>query len=121
MNPDPRLQTARNIWLATTRSNGKPHLVPIWFVWVDERFYICTASDSVKVRNLQANPRASVSLEDGDKPVIAECTARLVEQPFPAAVVQAFQDKFQWDISTDRSYQALVELTPEKWLHWQVG
>jgi hypothetical protein len=121
MNTDPRLQTERNIWLATTRPNGKPHLIPIWFVWVDERFYICTGETSVKVHNLRANSRASVALEDGNKPLIAECTARLVENPFPDAVVQAFIQKFNWEISSDRSYGTLIELTPEKWLSWQTG
>ena len=39
MTHEARLQTERNIWLATTRPNGKPHLIPIWFVWLNERFY----------------------------------------------------------------------------------
>lgn len=121
MNDNPRLQTERNIWLATTRPNGKPHLIPIWFVWVEERFYICTSGDSVKVKNLMANPRASVALEDGNRPLIAECTVRFVEKPFPEAVVQTFIDKFDWDIRNDSSYGALVELAPEKWLSWQSG
>jgi F420H(2)-dependent biliverdin reductase len=121
MNSDPRLLTERNIWLATTRPNGKPHLIPIWFVWVDERFYICTADDSVKVRNLRAIPRASVSLENGNQPLIAECVARLLEQPFPPAVVHAFRQKFDWDITSDKTYGILIELTPKKWLSWQAG
>lgn len=121
MNDNPRLQSERNIWLATTRPNGKPHLIPIWFVWVEERFYICTGGDSVKVRNLRADGRASVALEDGNRPLIAECTARLLEKPFPAAVMAAFQQKFNWDIRSDASYGALIELTPVKWLSWQTG
>src|SRR5215207_9039705 len=95
MMSDPRLQTERNVWLATTRLNRKPHLIPIWFVWVEEKFYLCTSDEqSVKVRNLRANPRASVALEDGDKPLIAECSAQITEKPFPAAVVDAFRQKF---------------------------
>jgi hypothetical protein len=121
MNDNRRLQSERNIWLATTRPNGRPHLIPIWFVWVAERFYICTSGDSVKVKNLATNPRASVALEDGNQPLIAECSTRLVPKPFPAAVVQAFVEKFEWDISKDTTYQALVELTPEKWLSWSTG
>jgi nitroimidazol reductase NimA-like FMN-containing flavoprotein (pyridoxamine 5'-phosphate oxidase superfamily) len=121
MNDDPRLLTDANIWLATTRPNGKPHLIPIWFVWVDGRFYICTPEDSVKARNLRANPRASVSLEDGSKPVIAECTAEFLQKPYPAAVVEGFVRKYDWEISNDTAYQALIALTPQKWLHWQPG
>jgi uncharacterized pyridoxamine 5'-phosphate oxidase family protein len=119
MANEERLLNERNVWLATTRPNGKPHLIPIWFVWVNERFYICTSEHSVKVRNLRANPRASVSLEDGNHPVIAECSVRFVQTPFPEEVVAAFQRKFDWNIATDRDYSCLLELTPKKWLQWE--
>ena len=34
MTPDlQRLETEAIIWLATVRSDGRPHLTPIWFVW----------------------------------------------------------------------------------------
>ena len=122
MNTDPRLDSERNLWLSTTRPNGKPHLIPIWFVWVDECFYLCTSDENtVKVRNLRANPRASVALEDGNRPLIAECTARLLAKPFPESVVTAFAEKFEWNIDSDASYTILIELIPEKWLSWQAG
>lgn len=115
---DPRLLSDRNVWLATTRADGRPHLVPIWFAWVNERFYICTEAKSVKVRNLKTNPRASVSLENGNQPLIAEGAARLLDPPHPPEVVAAFKEKYDWDITTDASYTALIEITPEKWLKW---
>ena len=61
-----RLQTEQNLWLATVRPNGTPHLVPIWFVWVAGKIYLCTGADSVKVRNLMQNPQVSIALEDGN-------------------------------------------------------
>ena len=73
---DARLAAEQNIWLATTRPDGRPHLVAIWFGYVDGRFYVCTWGSSVKVNNVAHNPRAVVSLESGAKPdldhVIAE-------------------------------------------------
>jgi hypothetical protein len=122
MTNHPRLQSERNVWLATTRPNGKPHLIPIWFVWLNERFYLCTSDEnSVKVRNLRADPRASVALEDGNNPIIAECKAQISAKPFPSEVVQAFKQKFDWDIDSDQSYHLLIELTPAKWLSWPTG
>lgn len=117
---DQRLLTDRNIWLATVRSNGKPHLIPIWFVWVNERAYICTTSGSVKIRNITSNPNVSFSLEDGNKPLIGEALAALVAAPFPINVVRAFQTKYNWDITTDPGYDILIELTITKWRQWQV-
>ncbi|MCL6511182.1 MAG: pyridoxamine 5'-phosphate oxidase family protein [Anaerolineae bacterium] len=115
---DPRLLSERNIWLATVRPDGRPHLVPIWFVWVRERIYICTESRSVKVRNIAANPRASAALENGNQPIIAEGRATVLHRPYPGDVVAEFKQKYGWDISADGSYNALIEITPEKWLRW---
>ena len=122
MNDNPRLQTESNIWLATTRPNGKPHLIPIWFVWLHECAYVCTGESSVKVKNLHANPRATIALEDGNQPVIAECAASFVASPFPAEVIAAFQHKYNWNITSPVSDAAsdyvLIALHPEKWLTW---
>jgi len=121
MTNDNRLLTDRNVWLSTVRPDGRPHLIPIWFIWLEEKFYICTGEQSVKTRNLLANPRASVALEDGDRPLIAECTVVLLRRPFPAGVVQAFLEKYAWNIATDAAYNCLLELTPAKWLTWKTG
>jgi nitroimidazol reductase NimA-like FMN-containing flavoprotein (pyridoxamine 5'-phosphate oxidase superfamily) len=112
-----RLTTERNIWLATVRPGGKPHLVPIWFVWHDGAVHICTQGDSVKVKNLRANPWVSFALEDGDKPVLGEGDATFVEA-FSPEVLALFKQKYNWDIPTDADYSAMISITPAKWLKW---
>jgi general stress protein 26 len=108
-----RLQTEHNLWLATVRRNGRPHLVPIWFVWTGGKIYLCTASSSVKARNVLANPEVSAALEDGSRPVVIEGQARAVEV-VPPAVVQAFQHKYDWNISTDDEYDQVFEIEPQR-------
>jgi pyridoxine/pyridoxamine 5'-phosphate oxidase len=76
-----RLQTERNIWLATNRADGRPHLVPVWFVWWNGRFYLGIQSGSVKALNLAHNPKVSLALEDGVRVVICEGTAVTVPPP----------------------------------------
>src|SRR3954447_19574542 len=52
--------------VATTRPDGSPHVVPVWFV-VDGRDVVFTcASDSVKARNLRHDARIAISV-DGDE------------------------------------------------------
>src|SRR5438045_8469277 len=93
-----RLSAARNIWLASVRANGAPHLVPIWFVAHHDRIYVCTAPDSVKVRNLRRNPRIALALEDGSAPVILEGTAVIIaNEAAPVEVVAMFKLKYDWD------------------------
>ncbi len=115
---DPRLRAERNVWLATARPDGRPHLVPVWFVWLRQRVYICTSSRSVKVRNIAANPSAALALEDGDRPLIVEGQAVLLWPPYPSDVVSAFKQKYDWDISGDATYDVLIEFALAKWLHW---
>ncbi|MFZ4519251.1 MAG: pyridoxamine 5'-phosphate oxidase family protein [Microthrixaceae bacterium] len=115
-----RLADDRNLWLATARPDGRPHLVPVWFVFVGGSFWVGTGARSVKVANVRRSGLATVALEDGNAPVAAECAAREVARPFPAEVVTAFRDKYSWDLDVDVDEDlgevALLELTPDRWL-----
>ena len=111
-----RLRDEPNIWFATTRRDGRPHLVPIWFVFVGGRFYVCTTDASVKVRNIRAGSAVTVSLESGDQPVIAEGRAQVLHRPYPATVAAEFARKFDWDLDAEPEYDALVEVTPTRWM-----
>lgn len=108
-----RLKDASNLWLATVRPNLTPHLVPIWFVWFDDKAYICTGRHTVKARNIAANPRVVFALEDGTDPVVVEANAKIIESP-PPAVVRQFQAKYEWDITQDSAYDAVIEITPRR-------
>ncbi len=108
-----RLQTEQNLWLATVRPNGAPHLVPIWFVWMAGKIYLCTGADSVKTRNLRENPRVSLALEDGNQPVVIEGAAQLIGQA-GATVIAEFQRKYEWDITSDETYTQVIEIRPIK-------
>jgi hypothetical protein len=65
-------ERSRNYWVVTVRADGRPHAVPVWGVWVDETLFFGTSPQSVKARNLAADPRLVVHLESGDDVVILE-------------------------------------------------
>jgi F420H(2)-dependent biliverdin reductase len=113
-----RLSGERNIWIATVRPDGRPHLVPVWFVYVGNNIYVCTEPASVKGKNLGHNSRVALALEGGTHPVICEGTAQFLAQPWPSAVVETFRSKYDWDITEETQYTALVEITPARWLEW---
>ncbi len=113
-----RLKKERNIWVATTRPDARPHLTPVWFAWHGEKIYICIEPESIKGQNMRENPHVSLSLEDGSDPLICEGTAAPVASPWPEEVIAIFQDKYDWDITTESRYTQLVAITPEKWLSW---
>ena len=108
------------MWLATVRPDGRPHLTPIWFVWLDDRFWICTSEQAVKTRNARHDPRVMLSLESADQPAVAVGEVTIHAPPYPAPVVAAFEAKFSWDISAldddEGPYDSLWEVTVARWL-----
>jgi hypothetical protein len=115
---DARLDEEPNVWLASARPGRAPHLVPIWFVWVAGRFWLCTC-ESRKTRNIEIDSNVTVALENGNAPIVAEGTASLHRRPYPADVKQAFGEKYQWDIDrpdNDGEYEVLIEIEPTRWV-----
>ena len=82
-----RLARERNVWLCTLRRDGSPHMTPVWFVYADGVWWIGCEGRSVKARNVAADPRVSLALEDGVHPGVAEGVARLHRAGFPPAIV----------------------------------
>jgi len=108
---DERTAKAPTMWMATVRPNGTPHLVPIWFVVVDEKWYFATDPNSVKARNLQQNPAIAISLEDGTNPYVIEGEAKIVKPT--KKVADAFLKKYDWDVSDDDDY-VMFEITVKR-------
>lgn len=67
-----RLRDARNYWLSTTRTDGRPHAVPRWGVWLDHAFWYDGSPETRHVRNLATNPACVLHLESGEEVTIVE-------------------------------------------------
>lgn len=68
-----RLVTSKVYWLATVRPDGRPHVVPRWGVWVNDRLYYDGSPETRHARNLDAgNHHVTMNLEDGLRAVIIE-------------------------------------------------
>lgn len=50
--------------LATVRTDGRPHVVPIWFTLRDDYLVFNTHPSSVKARNMRHEPRVAISVDD---------------------------------------------------------
>lgn len=117
----PRLESERNIWMATVRPDGRPHLVPVWYVWHNDKIWISTPDSTVKVKNLKQNNRISVALEDGNKPVILEGTGTIhaAAAQVSQEVLEIFLTKYDWHIATDTdAVYSMLEVTPKRILNW---
>ena len=73
-----RLEKSHNYLLMTVRSDSTPHAMPVWGIWVDNRFFFSTGRQSRKARNLAANPSCVVCTEKTAEVVIVEGAAGAV-------------------------------------------
>jgi PPOX class probable F420-dependent enzyme len=72
-NHDPlRLLDARRVFrdlpvvhLATTRPDGSPHVVPLWFIWREEAVYVSCRRESATWRNAEHDARVALSFSTG--------------------------------------------------------
>ena len=105
-----RLSKAHNYFLATTHPNGKPHVMPVWGLWLDDRFYFSTGRQSRKARNLGINPSCTLCPEGADEAVIMEGTAREVKaSALPHSFHHAYEKKYDWKIEGNGGPYYLVE------------
>ena len=69
---------ASRFWIATTRPDGRPHVMAVGIVWDGGRFYLCTGARTQKGRNLAQNPRCMVSIAAPGIDIEAEGEARII-------------------------------------------
>ena len=65
-------------WLATTRPDGRPHVMAVGIVWDAGRFYLCTGARTQKGRNLAHDPRCMVSIAAPGIDIEAEGVATII-------------------------------------------
>ncbi len=68
--------------LATVRADGRPHVVPIWFVLDGDHLVFTTGAGSVKAHAMRRDPRVSLCVDDERPPfayVMIDGTASLSE------------------------------------------
>jgi nitroimidazol reductase NimA-like FMN-containing flavoprotein (pyridoxamine 5'-phosphate oxidase superfamily) len=65
-------------WLATTRPDGRPHVVPIGAVWDQGHFYFSAGDGTRKAKNLAQNPNCVMSLAAKDLDIVLEGEAKKV-------------------------------------------
>lgn len=70
------LVEALHYWVATTRPDGRPHVVPRWGVWTRDAFWYDGSPSTVHVQNLIQDPRMVLHLESGEHAVVLEGEAR---------------------------------------------
>jgi len=122
-----KLEQSRNYWLATTRPDGRPHVIPRWGVWLDGLFWYDGSPETLHVRNLAVDPRCVLHLEDGMDVTIVEgrsvqsepITGKLGER-LAADYARKYGPEYTPgpDAWSDEIAGGMRKLIPEKVLAW---
>lgn len=97
-----RLTSSYGYWLATTRPDGRPHLMAVWAVWLDGALWFSSALGSRKALNLAADGRCSIATEAAKELVVVEGVAAVQRDPAViAAFAAASNAKYEVDFGVD--------------------
>jgi pyridoxamine 5'-phosphate oxidase-like protein len=84
--------------------DGYPRVIPIGYVWDGSAFIMCTAAGAPKVRALEANPRAALTIDTDEQPphiLLVRGTARVeIVEGVPTEYLEASRKSLspeQWD------------------------
>ena len=69
--------------LVTLRSNGRPHVAPVWYLEENGQAFVMADANAVKVRNIRRNPAVSLSIATDQRPlkyVVLNGEAEVVEK-----------------------------------------
>jgi PPOX class probable F420-dependent enzyme len=97
-----RLSVSHDYWVATVRPDGRPHVMPVWGVWLDGRVWFSSGLRSRKARDLAADPRCTLTTDDAQDPVVVEGSAVQVTDPAGiAAFLEAMNAKYDAGMTVD--------------------
>ena len=114
--------------LATVKADGSPHVAPVWFQYQNGQIRIVAQINSVKTRNIQHEPRVSLSVAIHERPykyVLVNGTAELSKEGIPEltrALAIHYQGGQEGNEYADRVLVEmdfyLITITPTKIISW---
>jgi nitroimidazol reductase NimA-like FMN-containing flavoprotein (pyridoxamine 5'-phosphate oxidase superfamily) len=95
-------ERGRTYWLATMRPDGRPHVMPLLGLWLDDAFYFITGETTRKGKNLASDPRCVLTTSSTVLPaldLILEGEARKVTDDATLhRVADAYGSKMGWPL-----------------------
>jgi len=113
------LTEARNYWVCTTRTDGRPHAMPVWGLWMEDARLFSTDPMSIKGRNVLARPDIVVHLESGDQVCVLDGRAVRAQDPDALATFDdAYDAKYQVRPSSMGEDSGVFVVKPATALVW---
>lgn len=95
-------------WLATIDPDGRPHVTGIGAIWLDGAFWFETGRSTRKGKNLERDPRCSLSVATQDFDLVVDGEAHPVTDPATVARLASLWAAEGWPARVDETGQALT-------------
>jgi nitroimidazol reductase NimA-like FMN-containing flavoprotein (pyridoxamine 5'-phosphate oxidase superfamily) len=117
--------------LATIDSSGNPHIVPVWYMYTNKKFYIGTNMKTKKAKNIKKNSRVSFCVDTGIKSpgifgVMGVGRARLILKIDRVDILaKRILLRYFKNLENQSAQQLLnqtdcvIEITPKKITNWE--
>jgi nitroimidazol reductase NimA-like FMN-containing flavoprotein (pyridoxamine 5'-phosphate oxidase superfamily) len=116
----------------TMDAGNRPHVVPVFFTYRNNKVYIHTDRKSQKICNLLKNPQITITVylgEFGEEAVIIRGQAKIVDADEFVTCTQDHIDKYHIQLDEqgrdalgipcfDNTFRCIIEITPERVLFW---
>jgi hypothetical protein len=94
------LEQASIYWLVTVRPEGRPHVTPLFAVWLADAIYFCTGPTERKARNLADSPHCVIitgcNVLDGHDLTVEGDALRVTDDAGLKAVAAQYASKYNW-------------------------
>jgi nitroimidazol reductase NimA-like FMN-containing flavoprotein (pyridoxamine 5'-phosphate oxidase superfamily) len=119
-----KLKDAAVYWIASTRPDGRPHVIPRDGTWLDGGLYYGGSPKTVHNRNIKRNPEVVVHISGGQEAIIVEGQVE-IEKPTEEMAARLSEESFakypQYGRIDPRMYRGGVcVLRPRRVLAWTV-
>ena len=119
-----KLASAPVYWIASTRPDGRPHVIPRDGTWLDGGLYYGGSPQTVHYRNITNNPNIVVHVGDGMEAIIVEGAVE-TETPTKEMAQRLADESFakypQYGRMDPKMYMGGVSvLRPKRVLAWTV-
>jgi PPOX class probable F420-dependent enzyme len=129
---DQRLREDVVLWLGSVRPDGRPHMVPVWFLWDGSSVLIFSKPNNQKLRNIRHEPRVILALDDtddGEDVITVEGVAELINEPETTPELPAYTAKYEQEMrdlgyapeEMAAAYSQAIRVTPTRFVELEAA
>ena len=130
MNQNQFLKTQKVLRLSTVDRKGIPHIVPVWYLYSNKKFYIGTNTRTKKAKNLGQNKKVSFCVDVGIKSpdifgvmgtgkanlILEESNMKRIAKKILLRYFRSLKNKSAIELLDDTD--CIIEIIPKKLTSW---